>query len=82
MFGIQERQRFVLSEENMTKWEALQEILGYEMDTARMRISLPERLDIMRRWPSERKAATVKKVLSSAGKVHHAACVKMEREVL
>ena len=64
----------------MTGWVTAQEILGFWVDTEEMTVGLPERkLDDLRHrlgcWPPGRREATVREVLSLAGKLHHAAYV-------
>ena len=66
----------LLSHENMTNWAPRQEVLGFDLDTERMTISLPgrkinEKQEMLQEWPEERSKATVREVLVLAGKLHH-----------
>ena len=56
----------------------MQEVLGLWLDTQDMTVGLPQKkLEDLRqrlaKWPPEWREATVREVLSLAGKLHHAA---------
>ena len=57
-----------------------QEVLGFDLDTERMTISLPARKvlelrNLLEEWSAWRSTATVRELLVLAGKLHHAAYV-------
>ena len=57
-----------------------QEVLGFDLDTERISISLPGRKknelrEMLQEWSEERSNAAVREVLVIAGKLHHAAYV-------
>ena len=62
----------------MTGWATEQDVLGLWLDTQDMTVGLPQKkLEDLRqrlaKWPPEWREATVREVLSLAGKLHHAA---------
>ena len=70
----------LLSHKKVTDWAPRQEVLGFDLDTERMTISLPGRKitelrEMLQEWPEERSKATVREVLVLAGKLHHVAYV-------
>lgn len=70
----------VLSQKKLTNWAVCQEVLGFDIDTQRMRMKLPERkrveiLQLLQKWPSTRKTATAKEMWSLTGKLRHVAKV-------
>ena len=77
IFGkCNENQVPVLSQNKWTNWAVVQEILGFDIGTQRMRMKLPERkreemLQILQRWPSTRKTATAKEMWDLTGKLRH-----------
>ena len=67
----------LLPRKKMTGWATAQEVLGLWLDTEDMTVGRPLRkLEDLRqrlaKWPPERREATVREVLSLAGKLHHA----------
>ncbi|CAN0532247.1 unnamed protein product, partial [Laminaria digitata] len=61
-----------LSHKKVTDWAPKQEVLGFDLDTERMTISLPARKinelhEMLEDWPPERRTATVREVLVLAG---------------
>ena len=70
----------LLSHKNLTDRVPRQEMLGFDLDTERMTISLPgNKINVLREMlqesPEERSKATVGEVLVLAGKLHHVADV-------
>ena len=68
----------VLSQKKLTDWAVCQEVLGFDIDTQKMRIKLPERkrkkvLQLLQKWPSTRKTATAKEMWSLTVKLRHVA---------
>ena len=66
----------LLPRKKITGWATAQEVLGLWLDTEDMMVGLPQRkLEDLRqrlaKWPPERRKATVREVLSLAGKLHH-----------
>ena len=64
----------------MADWAPRKEVLGFDLDTERMAISLPgrknnEQREMLQEWPEERSNAAVREVLVIAGKLHHVAYV-------
>ena len=70
----------LLSLKTVTDWAPQQEVLGFNLDTEKMTISLPPRnirelQELLDEWPEARLTATVREVLVLAGKLHHGAYV-------
>ena len=60
----------------VTDWAPQQEVLGFDLDTEKMKISLPagkvgELRELLEEWPTGGCTATVREVLVLAGKQHH-----------
>ena len=70
----------LLSNKKVTDWAPQQEVLGFDLDTEKMTISLPARKvrelrELLEEWPTGRCTETVREVLVLTGKLHHAAYV-------
>lgn len=81
MFGSSNKNPVpILSQKKLTNWAVCQEVLGFDIDTQRMRIKLPERkrlemLQLLQKWPSTRMTATAKEMWSLTGKLRYVAKV-------
>ena len=70
----------LLPHKKVADWAPRKEVLGFDLDTERMAISLPgrknnEQREMLQEWPEERSNAAVREVLVIAGKLHHVAYV-------
>ncbi|CAM9799176.1 unnamed protein product, partial [Sphacelaria rigidula] len=66
----------VLSAKKLTDWDTVMEVLGFSIDTQSMRMSIPQRKisemqELFAEWPQSRNTASVREVLSLAGKLRH-----------
>ena len=69
-----------MSHKKVTDWAPRPEVLGFDLDTERLTISLPggkinQLPEMLEEWPEERNKATVREVLVLAGKMHNVAYV-------
>ena len=67
----------LLSNTTVTDWAPQQEVLGFDLDTERMTMSLPARTvrelqELLGEGPAGMRTATVREVLALTGKLHHA----------
>ena len=75
-----EGEETLLSPKKVTDWPPKQEVLGFDLDTEKMTISLPTRKvkelqEVLEEGPTGKSTAIVREVLVLAGKLHHAAYV-------
>ena len=66
----------LLPHEKVTDWSPRQEVLGVDLETERMTITVPcrkinELREILQDWRDDRNKATVREVLVLAGKLNH-----------